>query len=109
MIRETLNANSIQATSDITPGGFNEAISRLGTGSSSMAVTAGGAGAPYWVRLVRSGSTFTSFRSGDGVNWVITKTETVNMASNVYLGLPVCSAANGTLMLVGFDNVSAIP
>ncbi|PYU79252.1 MAG: hypothetical protein DMG50_24450, partial [Acidobacteria bacterium] len=62
---------------------------------------------PYWVKLVRSGSTFTGYVSPDGVNWVQSGTSvTVNMAQNVYVGLLVSSTYTTTLATATFDGVS---
>ena len=68
-----------------------------------------GLSAPYWVRLVRSGNTFTSYRSSDGVNWTTVGSVTITMSSNVYIGLLVCSHVNATLNTSTFDNVTANP
>ena len=62
---------------------------------------------PYWVKLVRSGSTFTGYTSIDGVNWVQSGTSvTVSMAQNVYVGLFVGSPYSGALVTATFDGVS---
>ena len=64
-----------------------------------------GLAAPYWLRLVRSGNTFTSYVAPDGVNWTQTGTTTVSMNANVYVGLAVCSHNDGTICQAQFDNV----
>ena len=62
---------------------------------------------PYWVKVVRNGSTFSSYSSQDGVNWVQVGTnQTISMAQNVYLGLAVSSNNNSALATATFDNVS---
>ncbi len=62
--------------------------------------------APYWVRLVRSGNTFSAFVSIDGSIWAAVGAETIPMASAIYVGLPVTSHTNGTLARTTIDNVS---
>jgi hypothetical protein len=62
---------------------------------------------PYWVKLVRSGSTFTGFASPDGVNWAqVGASQSINMAPNVYVGLAVSSNDTSRLTTATFDNVS---
>jgi len=57
-----------------------------------------------WVKLVRTGNTFVGFVSADGVNWTQAGTPTtVVMASNVYIGLALCS--QGGTDTATFDNV----
>ena len=62
--------------------------------------------APYWVQLVRNGSTFTASISPDGVNWTIFGTETVTMAASATAGLAACSHDNTQLSTATFINVT---
>jgi len=109
MIRESLNANSRQAMTNLTAVNGLEFLRRTSTGGSTSGVSVSGLSAPYWVRLVRSGDTFTSYRSTDGVTWTTVGSVTITMSSNVYIGLLVCSHVNGTLCTATFDNVTAVP
>jgi RHS repeat-associated protein len=61
---------------------------------------------PYWVKLVRSGSSFTGYQSLDGVNWAVVASQTINMAQNVYIGLAMSSGGDGVLYSGTFDGVS---
>jgi regulation of enolase protein 1 (concanavalin A-like superfamily) len=107
MIRETLDPASQYVINFMSPANGTALQQRSGTGSSATGVTGNtGLAAPYWVRLVRSGDTFTSYVALDGINWVLTGTTTVSMNANVYVGLAVCSVNNGTLCQAQFDNVS---
>jgi hypothetical protein len=65
--------------------------------------------APYWLKIVRSGNTFTSYRSPTGTNWVSLGSQTITMGANVYIGLGVTSHNDGTLCTATFDNVTATP
>jgi hypothetical protein len=108
MIRETLTAGSRNAKTADWPsyGGiyFDE---RSATGGSTtepgnLAVTP-----PYWLKMSRSGSTFSSFVSLDGVNWVqLGASQTISMAQSVYIGLAVTSGLTSALTTATFDNVS---
>jgi outer membrane protein assembly factor BamB/regulation of enolase protein 1 (concanavalin A-like superfamily) len=59
-----------------------------------------------WLRLVRSGSTFTGFTSPDGNTWTAVGSATVTMATNATAGLEVCAHNNNALNATTFDNVS---
>jgi len=62
---------------------------------------------PYWVKLVRSGSTFTAYGSADGINWTqVGSSQTISMASIVYIGLGVTSRTTSALTTATFDSVS---
>jgi hypothetical protein len=55
----------------------------------------------------RSGNTFSSYTSADGVNWTQRGTsQTITMAQNVYVGLAVNSGTTSGLATATFDNVS---
>ena len=110
MIRETLNPGSVNgATADNVPGGayvaFN--VRTVTNGNTSEPNAVGGTTPPYWVELVRTGSTLNSYAAPDGVNWTLVASQTVNMAQNVYVGLVVYSGTNPpSLATATFDNVA---
>ena len=80
---------------------------RTATGANTVVQDVSAGALPYWVKLVRSGSTFTGYYAPDGVNWVqVGTTQTIPMAQNVYIGLSATSNSNTTLATVTFDNVS---
>jgi len=108
MIRETLDANSTNAkTADWAGyhGIYFDVRTTAGGGTSepgSVGVTL-----PYWVRVSRSGNTFSSYTSSDGVNWVRLGTnQTIGMAQNVSVGLAVNSGSTSVFATATFDNVS---
>ena len=109
MIRESLNANSSHAMVNVTPGVGVEFIRRTSTGGSAVNTLSAGLTAPYWVRVVRTGNTFTGYRSANGSTWTTIGTQTVTMAGSVYIGLPVCSHMDGTLCTATVDGVTATP
>jgi predicted phage tail protein len=63
--------------------------------------------APYWVRLVRNGNTFTGYRSPNGTTWTQQGTTTISMGSTVYVGLALTSHNSASLCASVFDNVTA--
>jgi hypothetical protein len=106
VIRDTLNPNAMSTfVTDYNSGiYFNY---RTSTGGNTSQASTAIAGLPYWVKLVRSGNTFSSYASPDGVNWVQFGTsQTINMGQNVYIGLAVTSGSTSSLGTATFDNVS---
>jgi len=61
---------------------------------------------PYWVKLTRSGNTFTGYASADGVYWTQTGTAQISMAATIDVGLAVDSGNTYTIGTATFDNVS---
>jgi regulation of enolase protein 1 (concanavalin A-like superfamily) len=115
MIRETTNANSIYTMAFLSPVtatttngvAVQQRVSTGGTTSSIKSVP--GLQAPYWVRLARTGNSFVGSCSADGINWTGLTTNTITMATNVYIGLPVCSVVKTVLNTATLTNVTAVP
>ena len=109
MFRETLTPGSTNAFAALTPGAGVVYQVRPSTGAASLDVTSGPiVTAPYWVRMVRAGNLFTAYYSADGNTWTSLGQYTITMASQAYVGLAVCSHANGTLGTAVFDNVTVV-
>jgi hypothetical protein len=108
MIREALSAGSTNAkTADWGSYGGIYFDVRPATGGSTSEPGSVGATLPYWVKVARSGSSFSSSASSDGVNWVqLGTSQTINMGQNVYVGLAVNSGSNSAQATATFDNVS---
>ena len=82
-------------------------VIRTTPGTSSTYQTIASATLPYWVKLIRSGNTFTGYSGPDGVNWTQVGTaQTISMAQNVYVGLAVSSDTTSALSTATIDNVS---
>ena len=114
MIREALTANSAHVILNIKPqqGSVGlEFMKRPSAGANTTFVAGGGVSLslPHWLKLVRSGNTFTSYISGDGVNWTLVGSTSATMSGSVYIGLIVCSVNNAVLNTSTFDNVSKTP
>jgi regulation of enolase protein 1 (concanavalin A-like superfamily) len=106
MIRESLAANARHAMTIVTPSNGRRMQFRSSTGGSSTDVNGGSGGVPVWVRLVRSGNTFISYRSADGVTWTQISSRSISMGTNVYIGLAVTSHTNSALSTATFTNVA---
>ena len=107
MIRESLATSAANAFIGVTPGSGLIFQYRSSTGGGSISNNVTGISAPCWVKLVRSGNTFTGYSSPDGTNWTQQGTATFTMASTAYLGLAVAAHNNSSLCLATSDNVSA--
>lgn len=105
MVRESLTAASRHASSSTSSARGYVFQRRVETGEYS-ASTSGGAGAPPgWVKLVRTGDLFESFRSVDGASWTRIASDTVAMGNTVYVGLAVTSHNTSTATTAVFDHV----
>ncbi|MGP8093806.1 MAG: IPT/TIG domain-containing protein, partial [Candidatus Sulfotelmatobacter sp.] len=114
MIRETLDAAA--ANANLTEYEYSSSYEYVyyyarttAGGSQSYAgdLTGSGVVPPYWLKLVRSGNTITSYGSADGVNWTAVGTgQSFTMAQNVFIGLVVSSDNTSSLATATFDNVS---
>ena len=106
MIRDGLAANTDNALMAVTPSRAGFYI-RTAAGASTTSTTTSGPTAPYWVKLVRSGSTFTGYLSANGTTWTQEGSPaSITMGSTVYIGLAVCSHDSKALCTATFDNVS---
>lgn len=106
MVRESLNpgANHVFLFDYVPSILMTE---RTSTGSSSTYSSVGSATPPNWLKLVRSGNMFTMYGSTNGVNWTqLGTSQTVTMASSVYVGLAVSNRNTSSLATATFDNVS---
>lgn len=104
MMREDLSPSARHASMFVTPGngaGFQRRAAAGSYSSLTLAVTSGN-----WLKLVRSGSTFSGYVSTDGARWTLVGTETISMGASVYVGLAVTSHNNAALNTTTFDNIS---
>ena len=107
MIRETLAANSAYVDAVLEPNGTIQSQSRSSAGASAINnVNASSITAPYWVKLIRSGTAFTTYVSSNGTSWTYQTAVAVPMAPAVYVGMPVTSHNTAAICSATFDNVS---
>ena len=109
MIRESLAANSSNVAMVLTGGNRFQFQVRASTGATTSNWT-GTQTPPHWVKLVRSGNTFTAYRSSNGVTWTLYAASpvTVPMSANVYVGLVMSSNNNTVLGTATLDNVNVV-
>ena len=107
MIRASLNSNAANAFIGVTPGNGVTWQYRSTAGVGTSYNNTSGLTAPYWVKLVWSGSTFTGYYSPNGMTWTQQGTVSFTMAAPAYLGLAVTSHAAPAVCTATFDNVTA--
>jgi len=111
MIRTSLSQGAPRAWMAVTPRiQFEQNIQGLavygGNNYANKAYNIGTPTASYWVKLERLGNIITGYVSPDGTNWAATDVGRLdNPPATWYVGLVVCSAANGTLNTSTFSNV----
>jgi PKD repeat protein len=107
MLRETLDPASRHASIFITPGTglslqWRPATGAIGSGNGTLP-----GAAPYWVRLVRSGTNVTGYISGDGAIWTPAGGIGLDgLAQLAYWGLAVTARNNSTSSVAVIDNVT---
>ncbi len=109
MIRSSLADGAPNAMVGVTPwNGISyqwRSVSDGDTGFDNSGATS--LGAPHWIKLVRSGDSFTAYRSVDGTNWLAQGSpQTISMGSTVYAGLAVTAHNSSQLCTAVFDQVS---
>ncbi|MEI7533246.1 MAG: chondroitinase-B domain-containing protein [Verrucomicrobiae bacterium] len=114
MIRESTNANAKYVNVVVQPLAVKmEARTSTGGSAVNLATFSAtnslvGTNTPCWVRLVRSGNTFTGYSSSNGVSWILMAITNIPMTTTV-AGLAVVSYDTNKLNTSTFDNVSFQP
>jgi glucose/arabinose dehydrogenase len=109
MIRESLTSQSTNVFLAMTPAVGIQFQYRAATGGVSTTQLTSSGVSPYWLKLVRSGTTFTAFKSTDGIVWTTVGSKTLTMASNVYIGMAVSSRNVSNLCASTVSNPSVTP
>ena len=102
IIKQSATAGSPYVLLAVTPG---NAV-HLQYGFSSDIAGGSFAFPNAWLRLQRSGNTFTAYTSPDGSTWTEVGSVTVDMTASATTGMFVCSHNNTELNTSTFDNVS---
>ncbi len=107
MMRESLDADSKYVIHFISPTSGVALQQRVDTGGGASGVTGlQNVEAPYWIRLVRDGNTFTAFSALDGENWTSLGSTSISMSDPYYVGLAVTSHNDGAINQAVFNHVS---
>jgi regulation of enolase protein 1 (concanavalin A-like superfamily) len=106
MIRGDLTANAAYAMAAVTSLNGTIFQSRSSAGGASTFLTGTTAGAPQWIRVVRSGNTLSGYYSADGSTWAALGTSTITLGSTVYVGLAVTSHNPAGAATAIFTNIA---
>ena len=109
MIRETLTGDSTHAAMVLTPENGVFFQRRITTGALTVDTQGASVVAPFWVKVVRSGDTFSGYSSPDGINWTLVGSDTIVMAADVFYGLAVTAHNNTVTCTATFDGVGPPP
>jgi hypothetical protein len=91
MIRESLAPGAVNIAMVVTPGSGVSFQRRITMDAGSEETTQTGITAPQWVRLSRSGNTFTGEYSANGSNWTTLGSVDIAMLPDTYIGLCLTS------------------
>jgi hypothetical protein len=106
MIRETPEAGSKNAAVVITPSNGVNFQRRINAGAATTQTTVAGITAPQWVRLTRSGNTFTADYSANGTAWTTLGSAEMTMLADIYVGLCLTSHNTTAICTAEFSNVN---
>jgi len=106
MIRESLAPDSSNAVMLVTQGKGTSFQRRQTTGGTTVAQVGTLDKAPCWVKLERIGDTFNAYQSLDGAAWTLIGSDTIPMATTVYIGLATTSHNLMATAVGAFDFVS---
>ena len=91
MIRSSLDANAAHGFALVSAAKGVAFQPRLSDGAVSINTAGPVVSAPYWVRLLRQGTTVTSYSSADGTTWSTLATRTVALGATAYVGIATTS------------------
>ena len=106
MIRETLSAGSAHAMIVASAAKGVAFQHRDSTGGISVSTAGSTSAPPRWVRLQRNGDLFTASESSDGSTWTVVGTDTIPMASSVFIGIPVTSHSTSATTTAVINSVA---
>jgi regulation of enolase protein 1 (concanavalin A-like superfamily) len=106
MIRESLEPGSTHVMMVVTPGQGVSFQRRITTDAGSEETTQTDITAPQWVRLTRTGNTFTGEYSANGSNWTTLGSIDMPMLLDTYIGLCLTSHNVDATCTAEFSNVT---
>ena len=106
MIRRDLSAGSKHVFVFGTPGNGVVVRTRQTNGGSTSQTSSGAATVPVWLKLERRSQTLTAFRSNDGASWTMVRTLTMQLSSDLLVGLAVASHSTSSSITAAFDSVT---
>jgi regulation of enolase protein 1 (concanavalin A-like superfamily) len=107
MVRESLAVGSPHALLALTPGSGIAFQRRKIADGPSINTSVPGKSAPGWLKLVRRGRQLECYTSENGQTWNYWTTDTLDLPTNVLVGLAVTSHRAGVLANVSFTHFDA--
>jgi len=107
MIRETLDGNSKNAMVFLSYQHGTGFTWRQATGGTTQYVP--GVASARFLRLTRTGNTFSAYTSADGRSWQLMSSTTISMGSSAYIGMAVTAHNNAGQIAGRFSQVTATP
>ena len=108
MMRASLAPGAPFAATFLTPGSGTLFLQRTAFNGSAVTTTGSGT-APYWLRISRTGNTFTSSISANNSTYTTLGTASIAMTGPIYVGFAVSSRSTTALCSAVFDSVTATP
>jgi hypothetical protein len=108
MFRQSTNANASYAFVflGLSSAGFE---TRDGAGAASVSVGSSDDTPPAWVKLTRTGNSFSGYASADGQTWRLLGTRTIALPAVLKAGLAVSAGNDAALNPATMDNVTWFP
>jgi regulation of enolase protein 1 (concanavalin A-like superfamily) len=108
MIRESLTSKSAHASTMAFVGGQSALQFRPDVGAKTQKKSGPSGGTPQWVRLVRKGTSFTSYQSNNGTTWSTIGTANIPMGTTAYVGIAVTSDVPTSATTVVVDSFKVV-
>ena len=109
MIRASLSAGAAHAYMAATGSNGLHFRRRLASGATTSGTSGAAVAPPVWVRLVRQGTTVTSYSSSTGSTWTKVGTVTLPLGSTAYVGMAVSSHDADTRATAQLSSVKVVP
>ena len=116
MFRDSAAADAQFVAVELTPGNGVQMQARTAAGTDAIEIGSATVSGTIWVRLVKTGSTFTGYYStapvpGGALDWIeIGSVPTLNFTDSSFLaGLAVSSHNTGSISTASFADVTVTP
>ena len=106
MIRSSLSASSAYAFMIVSAAKGSAFQYRTADGAAAANATGTTIAAPYWIKIVRAGTTVTGYQSANGASWTPIGSASIALGSTAFIGLAVTSHDNTRLGSASFTNMT---
>ncbi len=106
MMRASLSPDAPNVAMLLTASNVCVFQARTSAGADTSTTSGGWFNAPYWVKLMRVGNTFTGYISPDGVTWQLVGTQDIVMPAQVTVALAGSSHTTAAQTVISFSNIA---